>query len=118
MLRYGLTDLINLIIIPIWVNLFQNLILNLNRQYIKLENLLYGLKSPRILDIKLGTRTFVEHPPDTVRGGVRKKKYLDSVYKLDPDCTAFSLEENEEGILFDDFRKYVNSFTTSGLVCK
>ena len=68
-------------------------------------------KNARIIDIKIGTRTFIEYCGDINP----KMTYLEDALSFDPNY-QFSKEELKNGINFDTYRKFVNDFTSSASI--
>ena len=65
-------------------------------------------KNARIIDIKIGTRTFIEDSGDMNP----KMIYLEDALSFDPTY-QFTKDELKNGINFDTYRKFVNNFTSS-----
>ena len=66
-------------------------------------------KNARIIDIKIGTRTFIEDCGDLNP----KMAYLEDAFSFDPNHSDFTKDELKNGINFDTYRKFVNNFTSS-----
>ncbi|XP_067877550.1 inositol-trisphosphate 3-kinase B-like isoform X2 [Heterodontus francisci] len=86
-------------------------------QFIQMEDLLSGLSAPRIMDCKMGTRTYLEEELTKARQKVHIRKDLyQKMFKVDP-CAPSEEEHGQGGVTkprYMQWRETISSTATLG----